>query len=103
MRQTKDLGNIFQLVAGFRKDNRTTEEIQYYTAEAAILSIKDYNDEAKVNQCLTQGCQYVLNLLLRVTANSRTLEVSSIYFGGVGLNQLIVIDKVKIYYDDIQI
>ena len=25
VRQTKDLGNIFQLVAGFKRDNRTTE------------------------------------------------------------------------------
>jgi hypothetical protein len=40
---------------------------------------------------------------MRITANSRTLEVTSLYFGGAGLNQLIVIDKVKIYYDDIQI
>lgn len=74
MRQTKDLGNIFQLVAGFKFDSqKSTDDVQYYRAVASILSIKDYNDDSKINQCLSQGCQYNINLLLRLTPTTRTL------------------------------
>ena len=46
---------------------------------------------------------YTLNLLLTVSQNVRTLEIDIFYTGGVGLNQLMVIDKVTLYYDDIQV
>lgn len=74
VRQTKDLGNVFQLVAGFKFDQgRSTEQIKYYRAAAAILSLKDYNDDSRITQCISQGCQYTLNMILTVTQNTRTL------------------------------
>lgn len=103
VRQTKDLGNIFQLVAGFKLDERkSTDDIKYWRSAASILSIKDYNDDAKITQCISQGCQYTLNLLLTITQNTRTLEVDSFYGGGLGLNQLVIIDQVTLYYGDTQ-
>lgn len=74
VRQTKDLGNIFQLVGGFKLDqSKSTDQIKYYRSSATILSIKDFNDDLKINQCLSQGCQYNFNFILTVTQNSRTL------------------------------
>jgi alpha-glucosidase len=44
--QTKDLGNVFHLVGGFHFDSkRSTDQIKYYSASMAHMSIKDYNDE----------------------------------------------------------
>jgi alpha-glucosidase (family GH31 glycosyl hydrolase) len=57
VRQTADLGNIFQLVAGLKFDSsKSTDAVKYYRAQASILSIRDYNEEAKVSQCISQGC-----------------------------------------------
>ena len=68
VRQTKDLGNIFQVVGAFKLDqSKSTDQVKYYRASAYMLSIKDFNDDAKVSQCLSQGCLYSINMLLTVT------------------------------------
>lgn len=104
VRQTKELGNIFQLVAGFKFDqSRSTDQVKYYRAVGNILSIRDYNDDGLITRCISQGCLYTLNFALTITQNTRTLEIDSFYTGGVGLNQLIAIDKVTLYYDGVQI
>ena len=104
VRQTKDLGNIFQLVTGMKyDDSKSTDQTKYYHSSATILSIKDYNDDSIVTRCISQGCQYTLNFILTITPNTRTLEIDSFYTGSIGLNQLIVIDKVTLYYENVQI
>lgn len=44
-----------------------------------------------------------MNMILTVTQNTRTLEIDTFYAGALGLNQLVVIDNVKIYYDDVNV
>ena len=50
---------------------------------------------------MVEGCEYVFNLLLEVTENTRTLKIDVSYGGGILLNELMIIDKVTLYYDDI--
>lgn len=52
-----------------------------------------------MTRCISQGCLYTLNLLLTDGQNTRTLEIDTFYTGGVGLNQLMVIDKVTLYFE----
>lgn len=40
-----------------------------------------------------------MNFILTVTDGSKSLEIDSFYNGVVGLNQLLVIDKVTLYFD----
>jgi hypothetical protein len=68
VRQTKDLGNIFQLVAGFKLDqSKSTDQLKYYRSVGDILSIQNYNNDDLVSRCLTQGCVYTLNFVLTVS------------------------------------
>lgn len=100
VRQTKDLGNIFQMVGAFKyDDSKSTDQTKVYHGSATILSIRDYNDDSLVTKCISQGCSYTLNFILTVTSTTKTLEIDSFYAGGVGLNQLILLDKVTIYYE----
>lgn len=67
VRQTKDLGNIYQLVAGMKYDqSKSTDQTKYYHGVASILSIRDFNDDGLVTRCISQGCLYTLNFLLTV-------------------------------------
>ena len=101
VRQTRDLGNIYQLVAGMKFDSsKSTDQVKVYRGSAAILSIKDFNDDSSVTRCINQGCTYTLNLVLNDAVSSRTLEIDSFYAGVLGLNQLVVIDKITLYYDN---
>jgi hypothetical protein len=50
-----------------------------------MIGIKDYNDQNKVAICIAQGCEYVFNLLLTETQNTRTLEFDVSYVGAFGL------------------
>ena len=50
---------------------------------------------------MVEGCEYVFNLLLEVTENTRTLKIDVSYGGGILLNELMIIDKVTLYCDDI--
>ncbi len=74
VRQTRDLGNIYQLVAGLKLDgSKSTDQIKYYRGSATILSIKDFNDDSLVSRCISQGCAYSLNFILTVTEATRSL------------------------------
>ena len=98
---TKDLGSRFEMVAGFHFDKqKSNDTFKYYSAAGAHISIGNYNDETKLELCMVEGCEYVMNLLLEVTENTRTLKIDVSYGGGILLNELIAIDKVTIYYDD---
>lgn len=104
VRQTKQLGNIYQLVAGLKLDqSKSTDTSKVYQAHASILSIKDFNDDSLVTRCISQGCTYSLNFILTVTESSRYLEIDSFYTGQIGLNQIAVIDQVTLYYDNVQV
>jgi hypothetical protein len=60
--------------------------LKVYEAIGTILSIKDYNDDTKVDLCFREGCSYILNMILTVGQSSRTLEFDIGYFGGQRLN-----------------
>lgn len=83
--------------------SKSTDQTKYYRGVANILSIRDFNDDGLVTRCISQGCLYTLNLLLTDGQNTRTLEIDTFYTGGVGLNQLIAIDKITLYYDGTQV
>jgi hypothetical protein len=34
-----------------------------------MISIKDYNDDDKIDKCLSQGCEYAFNLVLNKTSD----------------------------------
>ena len=35
-----------------------------YTGNGSMMSILDYNDEAKLTACISQGCRYAFNVRL---------------------------------------
>lgn len=54
---TRQLTNVFELVAGLHLDSKNgTSSI--YTGNGSMISIKDYNDETKLSACISQGCKY---------------------------------------------
>ena len=91
-------------MGGFKFDQSgSTDQAKRYRSLATILSLKDYNDDAKVSQCLSQGCQYSFNMILTVTPTDRSLELNAFFNGALGLNQLVVIDKITLYYDNVKV
>lgn len=57
VRSTKDLDNQFHMVAGFHYDSKKSDpDHKLYEAQGSHISISDYNDETRVNFCITQGC-----------------------------------------------
>lgn len=100
VRSTKDLSNRFTLVAGFHFDTqRSNSTHRLYSANGNHISIENYNNDTKIDLCLSQGCDYVFNMLLTSTVNTRTLSLNVTYGGGVGLTELLIIDAVTLHYD----
>jgi alpha-glucosidase (family GH31 glycosyl hydrolase) len=65
VRQTKDLGNVFRVVGAFFLDTRRSNStVKYYRSSTSMIGIKDYNDQNKIATCISQGCEYVFNMLL---------------------------------------
>jgi hypothetical protein len=65
VRSTKDLDNVYTLVAGFHYDNQISNNThKYYSAGGNHISLQDYNDDSLIDSCLAQGCDYNFNLLL---------------------------------------
>ena len=61
--KTKDLDNVFQLLVGFHYDEKqSTEEVKQYTAVGSHISIKNYEDEPKIELCLKERCEYEFNI-----------------------------------------
>ena len=97
---SKDLDNVFQMIIGFHYENNLSNAThKIYVAAVNQLSIRDYNDETKLEFCTLEGCQYTFSLRLEVTENTRTLRVDTSYAGGILLNELIIISGVSVYYD----
>lgn len=87
VRSTKDLDNRFTLVAGLHFDTqRSNATFKYYSATGNHISLSDYNNNSKIDLCLTQGCDYVFSILLTSTVNTRSLALNVTYGGGAGLN-----------------
>lgn len=54
---TKQLNNRFNIYAGFRYDSRRSNGThKVFEAVGNILSLKDYNDDSKLNLCLSENC-----------------------------------------------
>ena len=84
---TKDLDNKFTIVAGFHfNKQRSNDTFSVYNAAGAHISIGNYNDETKLQLCMVEGCEYVFNLELEVTENTRTMKIDVSYGGGILLN-----------------
>lgn len=100
VRQTKDLNDRFTLVSGFHYDQqRSNATHRLYSSTGAHISLDDYNNNSKIDLCVSQGCDYVFNLLLTVTGGTRSLTITVSYGGGLGLNGLFVIDALTLHYD----
>lgn len=100
VRSTNDLSNTFTLVVGFHFDNqRSNSTHRLYSANGNHISIENYNNDTKVDLCLSQGCDYIFNMLLISTVNVRTLSLNVTYGGGAGLNELLILDAVTLHYD----
>lgn len=98
--QTKNLDNKFILVAGFHYDQqRSNATHKLYSATGSHISLDDYNNDTKIDHCVTQGCDYVFNLLLTITGGTRSLTINVSYGGGAGLNGLFTINTVTLHYD----
>jgi hypothetical protein len=99
VRSTKDLTNRFTLVAGLHYDSqRSNSTFKLYSAAGNHISLNDYNNNSKIDLCLTQGCDYVFNLLLSSSAQVRSLAMNVTYGGSAGLNEEIVIDEITLHY-----
>jgi hypothetical protein len=61
-----------------------------------MLSIKDYNDESLVDLCYSNGCEYVVNMVARLSSNLRLLTIDFTYLGGLTLNQQIFVDEINL-------
>jgi alpha-glucosidase (family GH31 glycosyl hydrolase) len=95
VRQTKYLNNRFILRSGMYFDgNKSNESQKVYTGNGSILSIKDLNDDVKITQCLSQGCEYFFKIILTVSSTSSQLEINCTYKGLSGLNEELVIYRV---------
>lgn len=100
VRTSQDLTNRFTLVAGFHYDaQRSNSTHKYYSTAGNHISLNDYNDDHKIDLCLTQGCDYVFNMLLTETINTRSLGLNVTYAGGNGLNEEIIIDTLTLFFD----
>lgn len=89
---TKQLNNRYTILSGMRYDTRRSNATtKIYEAVGGALSVKDLNDEPLVDRCLKEGCEYVINLLARITNTERTLELDFGYAGGLRLNEQMVI------------
>jgi hypothetical protein len=65
VRSTKDLGSLYTLVAAFHYDSgRSNTTHKLYSSAGNHLSLSDYNNNQKIDQCLSQNCLYVFSLLL---------------------------------------
>ena len=98
IRQTKQLTNLFEMVGGMKLDtNKSNSTAQFYSANGSMISIKDYNDDAKITQCLTQGCQYFFNITYTKTSNQNQLEINCLYSGFTGLNEEFLVSKITLF------
>jgi alpha-glucosidase (family GH31 glycosyl hydrolase) len=83
--KTRELGNTFGLLAGLHLESKSDASM-ISSANGSIMSIQNYNDEAKLVSCISQGCQYLFSLSFIENSNSKQLEISCIYNGGSNLN-----------------
>jgi hypothetical protein len=65
-----------------------------------MLSIKDYNDESLVDLCYTDGCEYVVNMVARLSSNLRLLTIDFTYSGALMLNQQVFVDEIHLGLDN---
>jgi alpha-glucosidase (family GH31 glycosyl hydrolase) len=71
---TKQLTNHFDLLAGVKFDTRRSNSThKVYEATGSMLSIKDYNNDALVDECSRQGCDYVIAFVVSISNTARTL------------------------------
>ena len=97
---TKQLNNRFTVLAGMRYDTRRSNSItKVFEAVGAVLSIKDYHDDAIIDRCEWEGCEYTINMVARVAGADRTLELDFTYLGGLRLNEQIMIEEIHIALD----
>jgi alpha-glucosidase/lysosomal alpha-glucosidase len=97
---TRQLNNVFTFLSGMRYDTRRSNATtKVYESAGTMLSIKDYHDDALVDRCLREGCEYVVNLIARLSAAERTLEIDFAYLGGARLNQQVFVEEIHLGLD----
>jgi hypothetical protein len=94
---TKQLGNSFTILSGMRFDSRRSNETtKVYESAGSVLSIKDYHDDALINLCTAEGCEYIIAMVAHISSTSRTLEIDFTYLGGLRLNQQVLIEEIHL-------
>lgn len=89
---TKQLGNTFTFLSGMRYDTRRSNATtKVFESVGTMLSINNYHDDALVDLCYREGCEYVINMVARLSGSSRTLEIDFTYLGGPKLNQQVFV------------
>lgn len=97
---TKQLNNRFTVLAGMRYDTRRSNSTtKVFEAVGAVLSIKDYNDDAVIDRCEREGCEYIITMIARLAGADRTLELDFNYLGGLRLNEQIMIEEIHLALD----
>lgn len=97
---TKQLNNRFTVLAGMRYDTRRSNSTtKVFEAVGAVLSIKDYNDDVIIDLCEREGCEYIINMIARLTGSDRTLEIDFTYLGGLRLNEQVIIEEIHLGLD----
>lgn len=99
VKSTKDLDNVFILTATFTKDATSNATHLYYSSAGTHISLKDYNENSKIEACLSLTCEYFFNLLVSQNPQSTTLTVNTNYVGVLHLNERIEINEVRLYSD----
>lgn len=71
---TQQLDNVFLLSMPLALSaHRSNATQQVYESVGGLLSIKDFNDESLVSQCVKSGCEYILTAVATISSHARTL------------------------------
>ena len=76
--KTRQLDSRFALVGGFKlvTSNSTTLT---YSAQGGLLSVADYNNEADIEKCLLENCDYTVDAVLTINKLNRDKQLTLNY------------------------
>lgn len=83
---------------GFNSRN-STADIKRYDSGIGFLSIRDYNNDTNINNCVVNGCEYTIIAVMSVTSSSKSLELDVFYTGAFRFNEALNLRKVELYYE----
>lgn len=98
--KSRELDSRFILVGGFKFGTSNSTTITY-TAEGGLLSASDYNNEADIQKCLSENCDYAVSAVLVLNKLSREKQLTLNYeFNGKSVKNGQKISKFVIYTEE---